>query len=178
MTISLVAVSPASAESLQGQLAHCVRITGLLQRLACYDGAVKDAGIVASALPHESSSSEHAPPIPAPVMGAPALTSAAPASSPLPSGSSFGSESLPRARMPPSGSGRAIAAGVTSLAFDGMGRFTVTLDNGQIWRQLPGDTVLLHQTQVGMVRITRSVFGNYDLSVPGLHANYRVERLQ
>jgi hypothetical protein len=80
--------------------------------------------------------------------------------------------------MPPSGSARAITAGVTNLAFDGTGHFTATLDNGQVWRQLSGDTSILRQTQVGSVRIARSVFGSYDLSLPGLHASYRVARIQ
>jgi len=169
---------PASAESLQAGLARCVRVTGLLQRLACYDGVAKDAGITASSAPRPSAGAPYAStppvPVPAPVMAAPALASAAP---PAPT-SSFGSESLPRARMAPSGSAKAILAAVTSLTFDGTGRFTATLDNGQVWRQLPGDANLLRQTQVGTVRIARSVFGSYDLSVPGLHASYRVERLQ
>jgi hypothetical protein len=180
-TILLTASSPVLAESLQAQLGHCVRITGLLQRLACYDGVVKDAGIVAPSAgrPAPASPTASIPPVPAaPMMAAPGLASAAPAN-PLPSAaSSFGSESLPQARRPPSGSAKAITAGVASLSFDGTGHFTVTLDNGQVWRQLPGDMSILQQKRVVSVRIARSIFGSYDLSLPGLHASYRVERVQ
>jgi hypothetical protein len=177
VTLSLAAVSPAVAESLQAQLGRCVRITGLLQRLACYDGVVKDAGISAPAPPRPAPVSPYAsvPPAPAPALAAPALASVAPAP---PAAPSFGSESLPRARMPPSGSARSIVAAVASLTFDGTGHFTVTLDNGQVWRQVPGDVSILRQTQVGSVRIARSIFGSYDLSLPGLHASYRVVRIQ
>jgi hypothetical protein len=182
ITIGLAAASPASAESLQSQLARCVRLTGLLQRLACYDGVVKDAGITAPVPARASSanpySSGQAAPVPAPVMVAPPLASAAPATSPPPAVSSFGSESLPRARMPPSGSARAITAGVVNLVFDGTGHFTVTLDNSQVWRQVAGDVSILRQTQISSVHIVRSVFGSYDLSLPGLHASYRVVRIQ
>ena len=179
MTVWVAASVPASAESLQVQLGRCVRITGLLQRLACYDGVVKDAGIVATPAsrpaPPGPSAALQPQPVP-PMMAAPALASAAPVSQvPL---SGFGSESLPRARMPPSGSARSITAGVTKLSFDGTGHFTIALDNGQVWRQLPGDMTILRQTQVGSVHIARSTFGSYDLSLPGLHASYRVERLQ
>lgn len=180
--MSCAASSPVSAESLQAQLAHCVRITGLLQRLACYDGVVKDAGITvpASTRPAPASpyASVQAAPVPVPMMAAPALASAAPVNAAPPAASSFGSESLPRARMPPKGSARAITADVASLTFDGTGHFTVTLDNGQVWRQLSGDMSILRQTQVSSVHIARSVFGSYDLSLPGLHATYRVVRIQ
>ena len=179
MTAWFAASAPASAESLQVQLGRCVRITGLLQRLACYDGVVKDAGIVAPSASRPaaagSSTSIQPQPVP-PMMAAPALASAAPVS-PVPS-SSFGSESLPRARMPPSGSARSITTGVAKLSFDGTGHFTIALDNGQVWRQLPGDMTILRQTQVGTVHIARSTFGSYDLSLPGFHASYRVERVQ
>jgi hypothetical protein len=177
-TMSWAAVSPAAAESLQAQLGRCVRITGLLQRLACYDGVVKDAGISAPAPARPAPASPYAsiPPAPAPaIAAAPALASAAPAAPPAPS---FGSESLPRARTAPSASARSIVAAVAGLTFDGTGHFTVTLDNGQVWRQVPGDTSILRQTQVGSVRIARSVFGSYDLRLPGLHASYRVVRIQ
>lgn len=181
MTAWFAASAPASAESLQVQLGRCVRITGLLQRLACYDGVVKDAGIVAPAASRPAPAAPYGAPSAAiqpalPMTAAPALASAAPVS-PMPS-SSFGSESLPRARMPPSGSAKSITAGVTNLSFDATGHFTIALDNGQVWRQLPGDMTVLRQTQVGSVHIARSTFGSYDLSLPGFHASYRVERLQ
>jgi hypothetical protein len=178
-TMSLAAVSPAAAESLQAQLGRCVRITGLLQRLACYDGVVKDAGISAPVPARPAPASPYAsiPPAPVPaITAAPALASAAPVAPPA--APSFGSESLPRARTAPSASARSIVAAVAGLTFDGTGHFTVTLDNGQVWRQVPGDMAILRQTQVGSVRIARSVFGSYDLSLPGLHASYRVVRIQ
>ena len=180
-TVLLTASSPVLAESLQAQLGRCVRITGLLQRLACYDGVVKDAGIVAppAGRPVPASPSASTPPVPvAPMMTVPGLASAAPPNPAPSAASSFGSEALPQARRPPSGSARSITAGVAGLSFNATGHFTVTLDNGQVWRQLPGDMSILQQTRVGSVRITRSVFGSYDLSLPGLHASYRVERVQ
>ena len=180
-SVLLTASSPASAESLQAQLGHCVRITGLLQRLACYDGVVKDAGIAQTASGHvvPASPSTSVQPAPAaPIMAAPGLASVAPVNPVPATASTFGSESLPQARRPPSGSAKSIVAGVAGLSFDGTGHFTVTLDNGQVWRQLPGDISILRQTQVGSVRIARSVFGSYDLNLPGQHASYRVERVQ
>ena len=158
-----------------------MRITGLLQRLACYDGVVKDAGIAAPASTRPAAASPYASTqpvlVPAPMMAAPTLASAVPPAA-APAASSFGADSLPRARTPPTGSAKSITAGVAALIFDGTGHFTVTLDNGQTWRQVPGDVSILRQTQVGSVHIARSVFGSYDLSLPGLHASYRVARIQ
>ena len=181
VTTALLAVSaPVLAETLQVQLGRCVRITGLLQRLACYDGVVKDAGIAAPparSVPASPYASVQPAPA-APVMAAPGLASAAPVNPAPSAASSFGSESLPKARMPPSGAAKAIIAGVANLSFDGTGHFTVALDNGQVWRQVSGDMSILRQTQVSSVHIARSVFGSYDLSLPGLHASYRVVRIQ
>ena len=175
-TLWFAASSPVAAESLQAQLARCVRITGLLQRLACYDGVVKDAGISVPAAMRPAPVNPIPPATARPA--APALASAAPPGPAPPAASSFGSESLPQTRRPPSGSAKAILAGVANLSFDGTGHFTVALDNGQVWRQVPGDMAILSRTQVGSVRIARSVFGSYDLSLPGVHASYRVVRIQ
>ena len=80
--------------------------------------------------------------------------------------------------MPAAGSAKAINAAIVALTFDATGRFTVTLDNGQVWRQVPGDVSILRQAQVSSVHIARSVFGSYDLRLPGQHASYRVVRIQ
>ena len=39
--------APVSAQPLQTQLSRCLAIPGVLQRLACYDGVARGAGIVA-----------------------------------------------------------------------------------------------------------------------------------
>ena len=69
-------------------------------------------------------------------------------------------------------------AGVASVSYDGRGRFTITLDNGQVWRQLDGDTAQLKGTRFPAVRISRGALGSYDLNVVGRNATYRVSRVQ
>ena len=71
-----------------------------------------------------------------------------------------------------------MVAGVASIAYDARGRFTVTLDNGQVWRQLEGDTGVLQGARISTVKISRGALGSYDLNVVGRNASYRVLRLQ
>ena len=174
----VLAALPASAQTLQSQLSRCLAIPGVLQRLACYDGVAKGAGIAPMAAP------AYVPP--APVYAAPAYTAPAPAyrapvtaaAAPPPPVSSFGSERLPQTAAAAPRRAEEVFATVTSLSFDPTGRFTVTLDNGQVWRQLAGDQTFLHETRIGAVRISRGALGSYDLTVTGRHASYRVTRLQ
>jgi hypothetical protein len=172
--IIALGVVPASAQPLQQQLSRCLAIPGVLQRLNCYDSVAKGAGIppMASAapvpVPHTAA--------PAPAYRAPpAPVYAAPVPAPVPS---LGSERLPStvaaARRPEN----AVTAGVSAVTYDGNGRFTMTLDNGQVWRQLSGDQVMLHGTRFSSAHITRGALGSYDLTVDGRHASYRVTRLQ
>src|SRR5476651_2157447 len=81
-----LATFPAAAQpALQVQLSHCLAIPGVLQRLACYDGVARGAGISATAPPRIAST---APPLP---------TSAPPAYVPRPvhtPAANFGSERL------------------------------------------------------------------------------------
>jgi hypothetical protein len=163
---------PATAQPLQAQLSHCLAIPGVLQRLACYDGAARGAGIVASS----------------PAIAAPAYTSApAPAYRPVPPvaayapppPASLGSERLPQAQaVVAARPAQSLSAEVTKLTFDGYGRFTMVLSNGEIWRQVAGDETFLHQPHVGTVRISRGLLGSYDLAVSGHNAVYKVTRLQ
>jgi hypothetical protein len=140
----------------------------MLQRLACYD---RVAHTVA--------------PVPAPrgvpaqrpaASGVPQLATAAPALASAPSG--LGSERLPRVASAAPKVPQQMIAGVSGISYDAHGRFTVTLDNGQTWRQLEGDTAMLKGARITAVRISRGALGSYDLNVIGRNATYRVSRLQ
>jgi hypothetical protein len=61
-----------------------------------------------------------------------------------------------------------------SYSFDRYGIFTVTLENGEVWRQISGDSSFARWNEPAQryaVRITRGVLGSYNLQVrnsPGL----------
>lgn len=173
LIIALGAV-PASAQPLQQQLSRCLAIPGVLQRLNCYDSVAKGAGI-----PPQASAAPM--PAPAPVYRAPVTASAAPVYVPPPPAQpsiGLGSERLPTTAAAAPRRENAITAGITSIVYDGTGRFTMTLDNGQVWRQLNGDQNYLHGTRFHTAHVTRGALNSYDVTVDALHASYRVTRIQ
>ena len=72
-----------------------------------------------------------------------------------------------------------ITATVESFSFD-YGIFVVTLDNGQVWRQVAasGDFVHLSRDKKDQVTIWRSPFGYYVLKINGNHDIYHVRRIK
>lgn len=70
---------------------------------------------------------------------------------------------------------------MTSYTFDKFGIFTVTLANGQVWRQVPGDTSYAywkHPATSYVVRISRGFLGSYNLEVPNNAGMFKVRRVQ
>ena len=165
----LVSATAAGAQdSLPSQVTACLQITGMLQRLACYDR-------VAHAISPAPATRSN--PVPKPLASAPpAAAGAVPPVAVMAPPSGLGSERLPQA-VSPSRVPQQLLAGVASISYDARGHFTVTLDNGQVWRQLEGDTTMLTGSRISTVRITRGALGSYDLNVVGRNASYRVTRL-
>ena len=109
-----------------------------------------------------------------------------------------GSTSVPRPAMartapPPSrsdgffgdilGSGKAMAPAqrMASYAFDSHGVFSVTLSNGEVWRQVEGDSNFAHWRgpASNYVVIVRSgAFGSSNLQVQGQSTTFKVERVR
>jgi hypothetical protein len=96
----------------------------------------------------------------------------------------FGSENLPPAPRAPDVAAApkpldSITAGVEDVAFNPFGRFTVFLDNGQIWQQLQGDTDKARFPKGKFdVTIERGLLGSYNLTVEGHGRLYKVKRLK
>jgi hypothetical protein len=85
---------------------------------------------------------------------------------------------MPRAA--PASQGDRVTARMASYAFDRYGIFTVTLENGQVWRQISGDDVLAHWKQPAsryVVRITRGALGSYNLEVRDSAGLFKVRRV-
>jgi hypothetical protein len=57
---------------------------------------------------------------------------------------------------------------VTQVVFSPYNRFTVTLDNGQVWRQIDADTAKARFHKNGdAVTISRGAIGSYNLCLDG-----------
>lgn len=170
IAVSLIAVmtgamGAAAQDSLPTQLNACLAIPGMLQRLACYDRVAH--GVSPAPLPRTVPAQRPVASAAPPMVGVPVAPVAPP--------TGLGSERLAR---PATARPQQLLAGVASVRFDPRGRFTITLDNGQVWRQLEGDTGVLAGAKVSAVRISRGALGSYDLNVVGRNATYRVQRLE
>lgn len=74
-----------------------------------------------------------------------------------------------------------VTSRMASYEFDKEGIFTVTLSNGQIWGQIPGDTTNSHwkgPAQKYQVHISRGFLGSFNLQVRNLPGLYKVHRLR
>jgi hypothetical protein len=70
---------------------------------------------------------------------------------------------------------------MTSYSFNRYGIFTVSLANGEQWRQLSGDTSLAHWTRPPShywVHVTRGALRSLNLNIKGDPAAYKVERFR
>lgn len=93
----------------------------------------------------------------------------------LPGAVSNGEVAAVPALTPPS----RVASRITSYSFDWDGMFTVTLANGQIWRQLQGDTEFAHwkkKPEAYLVTITKGALGSSNMRVQGAPGSFKVER--
>jgi len=71
-------------------------------------------------------------------------------------------------------------AHMASYRFDRNGLFTVTLDNGEVWRQLDGDNHVAHWSKPAhgyIVTVAKGAFKSFNLSVKGNLAAYKVRRV-
>jgi hypothetical protein len=69
---------------------------------------------------------------------------------------------------------------LTSYSFDSHGFFTVRLANGQVWRQLPGDTDYANWREPAShyaVKVSRGMLGSFNLNVTGSSKLFKVERI-
>ncbi len=76
---------------------------------------------------------------------------------------------------------KSITGRMASYVFNKKGMFTVALSNGEIWRQLTGDTSFAHwneQPQKYIIHISRGLLGSYNLEVRNNPGMFKVHRIQ
>ncbi len=110
----------------------------------------------------------------------PALQAILPAQTPPPARpvSGFGARALP---VSPLGNADHVFAQMASYSFDKLGWFTVTLGNGQVWRQVNGDTTYAHWKKPAdsyRVRLSKGFLGSFNLQVDGEPGLFKVHRIQ
>lgn len=161
---AVLAAGQAHAQDLNAQLAHCMTMSGAVERLSCYDRVARQA--VGAA-----------PPVQAPQTPAPQARVEPPAG---PS-RSFGQEQLRKSPAAEQAEqDERMTAEIVDFQKDQRDRFTVALQNGQVWRQMAGDTGVA-QFRTGrthQVTISRGALGSYDLRFNDRNATFKVQRLR
>jgi hypothetical protein len=73
-----------------------------------------------------------------------------------------------------------ITAGVAKVSYNFFKRFTVTLDNGQVWQQNDSDTAIARFStdKTDGMTITRGFLNTFNLSIEGRWGTYQVKRLR
>jgi hypothetical protein len=175
--------SVATREDVLEAIGRCATVTDDKARLACYDALtphVKDA----LATPPETLS--HPPTVDeqkswfgfdlSDLFGASDAQQTTP--------QSFGSDNLPATKQKVEKAAEEvdhITARVIQLSYSPEGSFIVFLDNGQIWRQLQGDTDKAHFKTNGkgnVVTVSRGFFGSYDMLINDGVKIYKVTRMK
>lgn len=94
----------------------------------------------------------------------------------------FGGEYLPKNRLENDASRlKKISAKVAEIRVNRFGKVTLTLDNGQVWRQLDSDNKTIRfgkEDKLYTARVKRSTFGNYMLTIEELKRTIRVKRIE
>lgn len=202
----LFAASAAHAAAEQGlasAILACAAQADEKTQLACYNSiAAQLKGTQAAAVPSAASAAPAAPqsvptapqPVPQQAAQAPSHEGGAwynpgtwfgsnePASAPRPtigSPADFGSESMPETKTDAPQPLDQITAKVVSVSYNFFRRFTVTLDNGQVWRQAEGDSVARFSDDGGeAVTIKRGFLGSFNLTIVGKWGTYQVKRIK
>ena len=163
---ALVTFPVCAQPALQTQLSRCLAIAEVLQRLSCYDGVARGAGATVSTQPP---------------IGAVPTAPVAPAYVPPPvaaTAPSFGSERLQSQASRHPAQNRIVSA-LAGFDTNVRGKFTVTLVNGQVWKQLDGDDAIARpRKSARSVVIQRAIFGSYALTFNDSNQRYKVVRVQ
>ncbi len=174
-----------SRDDVLNGLQRCATVTDDKARLACYDALVRPAQ-EAMAHPPEPGEANHPPTKEEQKswfgFDLTGLFNSSPEQQKTPQ--QFGAENLPSTKQKVEEAEQAvdsITAGVSEYAFTPFGKFIVFLDNGQVWRQIQGDSdkaTFRKAAKDNTVTIERGSLGSYNLMINDSSRNFKVERVK
>jgi hypothetical protein len=162
VSAAALTVLPAQADPAQDALsdfAKCSAIGAVIERLQCYDNAAVAAKMALAAPPatQQQASVETEEESGGGVLSWFGLSDSKPAKK----AEDFG-RPPPRADQPKEVT--EISASVSKFSRTGLGRAVFTLDNGQVWTQIEGDTIEVRDAHPGdEVTVEKAFFGSYSL---------------
>ncbi|GAA0541739.1 hypothetical protein FHS83_000179 [Rhizomicrobium palustre] len=201
-TLGFCAVS-AAAEDLPANVNICAGVSDDRARLACFDGLAARAARTQPVAPVAAPKPPEAQPFvtlpnqgAAPVAAAPAaapsvvpapvaVPSAAPVSRSPSKVDEFGAETIRKTQTREEAAKepqevQEVRGKVTAVDLGKTGKFTVTLDNGQVWRQIESDTGRARFSKQGdTVVISHGLLGSYNLVFEGREMTlFKVRRVK
>lgn len=158
--LMFVAASAQDAEEAIDAVIECRTTADAAERLACMDKAAETLSVTRFSTARDEDVGRQAMETP----------------------EEFGAEVLPQERAKRAEKKlKAITGKIAEVAVRPNKKVIVTLENGQKWRQLDGDTHLVRfygKDRLYTATIKRSMFGNYLLIVNELKRSIRVERIE
>jgi hypothetical protein len=141
---------PAPAMAQADPAARCAAITDNTARLNCYDSAARGSSVQTPA-----------PGTPPPRVSNP-----------------FAVQAPPQPAAPPAAPFKRLTATVKSYTLDAAGKFTMVLDNGQVWRQVEADDARAQFKMNGrnVVTVTNGFWGSYNMRINDMNAEFKVQR--
>jgi len=111
---------------------------------------------------------------------APVQTAAATTAPPASPEASFGASRLPKTESTGAKDLSSIRSVITDYAHTPIGRIIIFLENGQVWRQIDGDTkrLRLRKGKSYTAEIEKGVLGSFDLAVDGIDGFVKVTRIK
>ena len=167
----------------------CRDISDPLQRLACLDAAAETLAVtrIIREGDEEEEGGSNAEPILEESFGlssddATEAETKRSATKPTETVEEFGSEFFPdEQRKREDRKLKSITSNVTEVRINKLGKVTVTLENGQVWRQLSSDNKSIRfygKDRLYSATVKRSRFGNYLMTVDQLKRTIRVRRIK
>ncbi|MDZ7629176.1 MAG: hypothetical protein U5J99_12325 [Parvularculaceae bacterium] len=149
----------------------CLDLASAEERLACLEGAAK--ALKATRIRPETAEESAAAEAAAPVIAAGDMSEE----------QAFGAEALASTKKAVREKDRTtrLNAKVVEFRVNQLGDITAVLENGQVWRQLSGDSTIIRlpkKDEVLTVTIKRGPLGNYMMQVNELKRSIRVRRIK
>ena len=173
--LSISAAQAGSARDTLSAVAKCAEIPTTAERLQCFDAAAAGAkSLLADADKRAEAKQESEG-------GVLAWFGFSPEDKPVTKPEDFGISpaTQPKPGAPPEIT--EISGKVIEYAKNAHGKSLFILDNGQVWKQIDGDTTeLFHRESDGQmsVRIEKAMFGSFSLYVEGKSMKVKVRRIK
>ncbi|MEQ1755040.1 MAG: hypothetical protein ABL973_13005 [Micropepsaceae bacterium] len=180
VTVSALSILPATASPAGDALTavtNCMAIAGTDERLQCFDAAAATASKVLDDAKKQAAAQQQ----PESEGGLLSWFGFAPEEKPVTKPEDFGAHLVVGPQPGSPQEITEISSKVIEFAQNAHGKSIFVLENGQVWRQVDGDTTELYYREADgpmTVRIEKALFGSFSLHVEGKTSAIKVRRVK